>query len=205
MVIRALVGRGWGQGPQHSQSFHHLFAQIPGFQVFYPVGAADYTEILKKAMENGPSVILEPRRCFEQPIFERPFRIFGATVQFVTFGDVFLDAVAAADVLAQEGIIADLLPVEDLSNPPILNPRLPTVVCDVAPSRWLPLEFIEELQMPATWIMPPFTPCPTSYELEKKWYPDAASIVRAALALLGKGDLRIPEVAIATDGFRGPF
>src|SRR5450830_1123053 len=30
LVVRMIVGRGWGQGPQHSQSLQAMFAQIPG-------------------------------------------------------------------------------------------------------------------------------------------------------------------------------
>ena len=29
VVIRMIIGRGWGQGPQHSQSLQALFAHIP--------------------------------------------------------------------------------------------------------------------------------------------------------------------------------
>jgi len=30
LVIRMIIGRGWGQGPQHSQSLESWFAHIPG-------------------------------------------------------------------------------------------------------------------------------------------------------------------------------
>ena len=33
LVIRMVVGRGWGQGPQHSQSLQALFAHVPGLVV----------------------------------------------------------------------------------------------------------------------------------------------------------------------------
>ena len=33
LVIRMLIGRGWGQGPQHSQSLQSWFAHIPGLKV----------------------------------------------------------------------------------------------------------------------------------------------------------------------------
>ena len=33
LLIRAVVGRGWGQGYQHSKSLHGLFAQIPDQQL----------------------------------------------------------------------------------------------------------------------------------------------------------------------------
>ena len=36
LVIRAIIGRGWGQGPEHSQSLEILFASIPGLKVIMP-------------------------------------------------------------------------------------------------------------------------------------------------------------------------
>ena len=36
LTIRAVVGKGWGQGPQHAKSLHTVFAHIPGLQVVMP-------------------------------------------------------------------------------------------------------------------------------------------------------------------------
>lgn len=36
LVIRLIVGKGWGQGPQHSQSLETIFAHIPGLKVVAP-------------------------------------------------------------------------------------------------------------------------------------------------------------------------
>ena len=41
LVIRLLVGQGWGQGPQHSQSLQTLFAHIPGLKVIMPFSPHD--------------------------------------------------------------------------------------------------------------------------------------------------------------------
>ena len=46
MVIRLVIGRGWGQGPQHSQSLESLFAAIPGLKVAMPSAAADARDLL---------------------------------------------------------------------------------------------------------------------------------------------------------------
>ena len=40
LTIRCVIGRGWGQAAQHSQSFHGLFAAIPGLKVVLPSNAA---------------------------------------------------------------------------------------------------------------------------------------------------------------------
>src|SRR3989344_8027985 len=36
LVIRMIIGRGWGQGAQHSQNLQALFAHIPGLKVVMP-------------------------------------------------------------------------------------------------------------------------------------------------------------------------
>ena len=36
LVIRLVIGRGWGQGPQHSQSLESIFAHVPGLKVVSP-------------------------------------------------------------------------------------------------------------------------------------------------------------------------
>ena len=36
LVIRCIVGKGWGQGPQHSQSLHSLCSHFPGLRVAFP-------------------------------------------------------------------------------------------------------------------------------------------------------------------------
>ena len=39
IVIRMIIGKGWGQGPQHSQSLEVLFSHIPGLKVVAPSNA----------------------------------------------------------------------------------------------------------------------------------------------------------------------
>ena len=36
LVIRMIVGKGWGQGPQHAKTLHSWFAHIPGLKVVIP-------------------------------------------------------------------------------------------------------------------------------------------------------------------------
>ena len=36
MVVRAIIGKSWGQGAQHSQSIYPLFMNIPGLKIFAP-------------------------------------------------------------------------------------------------------------------------------------------------------------------------
>jgi pyruvate/2-oxoglutarate/acetoin dehydrogenase E1 component len=62
LVIRMIVGRGWGQGPEHSQSLEAMFAYIPGLKVLMPTFPADYKGMLISAIEDdNPVVIIEHR------------------------------------------------------------------------------------------------------------------------------------------------
>ena len=41
LLVRAVIGRSWGQGAQHSQSLYSLFGNIPGLEVIVPASAND--------------------------------------------------------------------------------------------------------------------------------------------------------------------
>jgi pyruvate dehydrogenase E1 component beta subunit len=62
MVIRMIIGRGWGQGPMHSQVLDSIFAQIPGLKVYMPTFPKDFKGMLLAAIEDpNPVVFLEHR------------------------------------------------------------------------------------------------------------------------------------------------
>lgn len=67
MLVRAVIGRSWGQGAQHSQSLQALFAHIPGLTVVMPSSAqavADtYAHVI--AHHKGPVISLEHRLLYD--------------------------------------------------------------------------------------------------------------------------------------------
>ena len=61
-LFRFVIGRGWGQGPSHSQSFEAVFAQIPRINLFMPVFPEDTTYIINNFDKyDSPSIVLEHR------------------------------------------------------------------------------------------------------------------------------------------------
>jgi pyruvate dehydrogenase E1 component beta subunit len=34
--VRAIIGKSWGQGAQHSQGLHSMFMHVPGLKVVAP-------------------------------------------------------------------------------------------------------------------------------------------------------------------------
>jgi pyruvate dehydrogenase E1 component beta subunit len=64
IVIRLVIGRGWGQGPAHSQSLENLFASIPGLKVVMPTFPEDTKGLLLSSIkDNNPVIFLEHRWC----------------------------------------------------------------------------------------------------------------------------------------------
>src|SRR5205085_5463881 len=62
LTIRMIVGRGWGQGSQHSQSLHAWFAHIPGLKVVMPVSPHDAKGLLIASIEDkNPVMFIEHR------------------------------------------------------------------------------------------------------------------------------------------------
>jgi len=62
ITIRLILGRGWGQGPQHSQNLQAWFAHIPGLKVVMPVTPYDAKGLLLSSIfDDNPVIYLEHR------------------------------------------------------------------------------------------------------------------------------------------------
>jgi len=62
ITIRLVVGKGWGQGPTHSQSLQSWFAHIPGLKVVMPAFPKDAYNLLKKSIRDpNPVIFIEHR------------------------------------------------------------------------------------------------------------------------------------------------
>ena len=62
ITIRLIIGRGWGQGPTHSQNLHAWFSHIPGLKVVMPTFPNDAYNLLIKSIDDpNPVIYLEHR------------------------------------------------------------------------------------------------------------------------------------------------
>ena len=62
ITIRLIVGKGWGQGPTHSQSLQSWFAHIPGLKVVMPALPSDAYNLLKASIRDpNPVIFIEHR------------------------------------------------------------------------------------------------------------------------------------------------
>jgi pyruvate dehydrogenase E1 component beta subunit len=62
ITIRLIVGRGWGQGPTHSQNLQSTFSHFPGLKVVIPTTPHDAKGLLISSLRDpNPVIFLEHR------------------------------------------------------------------------------------------------------------------------------------------------
>ena len=78
ITIRLIIGRGWGQGPSHSQNLQAWLAHIPGLKVVMPTTARDAKGLLISSIfDDNPVLFIEHRWLYnlEDDVPEKDFRI----------------------------------------------------------------------------------------------------------------------------------
>ena len=127
MVFRGPNGAAARVGAQHSQDYAAWYAQIPGLKVAMPYSASDAKGLMKTAIRDpNPVIFLENEilygRSFDVPELEDftvPFgkaRIWreGTDVTLVSFGIGMTYALEAAEILAKDGIDAEVIDLRTL-------------------------------------------------------------------------------------------
>src|SRR5947208_3849403 len=121
LVIRAQQGAGRGNAAQHSQSLEAWFAHIPGLKVVVPSTPADAKGLLKTAIrDDNPVIFLEHKVLYftrgEVPDgdYTIPFGVAdvkreGSDVTVVGIHTQVLEALKAAEELAEEGISVEVI------------------------------------------------------------------------------------------------
>ncbi len=62
MVIRTIIGKGWGQGPQHSQALWGMLAQVPGIKIALPATAKEAYQMMRLAIADPNPVLFVEHR-----------------------------------------------------------------------------------------------------------------------------------------------
>jgi len=134
MVIRTQQGVTPGSCAQHSQSIEAMLAHIPGVKVALAASATDAYALLRAAAADpDPVVVIEARGLYQERadvqvtdraegIGKARLRREGNDVAIMTWGTMVPRALAAADLLAAEGIEAHVLDLRWLN--PIDEPAL---------------------------------------------------------------------------------
>lgn len=72
ITIRLILGRGWGQGPTHSQNLHAIFNHIPGIKIVMPTFPNEAKQLLIESINDpNPVLFLEHRWLHETRELEK--------------------------------------------------------------------------------------------------------------------------------------
>ena len=231
IVVRGIIGRGWGQGATHSQSLQSPIAHFPGIAVVMPAMPADAKGLILSALKSpSPVVILEHRSLFdivgevpegeyETPIGKANILKVGSDVSVVCTSYMVVEAMRAAEFLSRFGIsveVIDLRSIRPLDEETVVNSVRKTGKLVVADTSWVQYgvaseiaalvaeKAFEYLKAPVVRIGIPNSPAPSSKVLEDAFYPSADSLQKTITKLLGREDVKaILDKEI--DNFKGPY
>ena len=231
VTIRLIVGRGWGQGPQHSQSMQGLFSYIPGIKVLAPATPSDAKGLLISAIEDDdPVVFIEHRRLYDQeedvpdgiirvPIGKANVVCEGTDVTIVTSSQMVVESKKAVDALVEKGVspeLIDLRTLRPLDKETVIKSVKKTGRLLVVDGDWADCSVSSEViasvaendvgclkasPVRLTW---PDMPCPTSEQLEPFFYPSAQEIYETCIKLLNKEKDAV-VIKKEEQVFKGPF
>lgn len=231
IVIRAIIGRGWGQGATHSQSIQSTLAHFPGLTVVMPAFPADAKGLMISALRHtGPTVILEYRTLYDTigDVSEEPVAVplgkanivrKGNDITIVATSYMAYEALHAAEELSKNGIsaeIVDLRSIRPLDQETIINSIKKTGRLIVADTSWELCGVASEvaalavekafnyLKAPVRRLSIADCPSPVSQTLEKVFYPTASTIAFAALYMLGRKNTEFSNLE-RDDLFKGPY
>jgi pyruvate dehydrogenase E1 component subunit beta len=211
IVFRGPNGAASRVGAQHSQNYASWYANVPGLKVIAPYDAADCKGLLKAAiLDPNPVVFLENElmygESFDVPVLDDyvlpigKARIFreGSDVTLVSYSITVGEALKAADMLAEEGISAeviDLRTIRPLDIETVIESVKKTNRCVVAEEGWpqcsvssdISAQLMEKafdyLDAPVTRVNSVDVPLPYADNLEKAAVVNADKIAAAVRAV----------------------
>jgi len=240
LTIRSIIGRGWGQGSQHSQSLHAMYAHVPGLKVVMPTTPYDAKGLLVASIEdNNPVMFIEHRWLYgiTGPVPEEIYRVplgqpkvfrEGSDLTIVGVSYMTLEAFRAAEMLAREGIKAEVVDVRTLrplDDAIIMESVRKTGRLMVADTGWETVGFSAEivarvaeklhghLKNAPKRIGLPDCPTPTTPALANHYYPLASHMADIGREMLGvkpsgnnsQRDKPAIHLDIPDRSFTGPF
>ena len=212
LVIRLVIGRGWGQGPQHSQSLQALFVHIPGLKVVMPVTPYDAKGLLISSIEDNNPVIFIEHRWLHHIVGDVPEEMYrvplgharrireGTDITIIATSHMVLEALRTVDILKNVGVkseVIDVRTLRPLDTELIIESVKKTGHVIVVDTGWKMCGFgseviarvvenaFHELKSPPQRIGLSDYPTPTSPALTKNCYPQAVDIAQVACKMLG--------------------
>lgn len=216
IIFRIVVGRQWGNGPQHSQALYSLFGSVPGLKVVVPSSPRMAKGLfVSAARDKNPVVMLEsrwlygikenvPADLYDMPLNKAHLVKKGTDITVVGYGDALFTARRALELFGKDTSKVELIDIVSIN--PIdyktihasvkKTGRLITI--DTTNGAFsVGSEIIASVAKNASLklkdapvaISCPAVPCPTSPALSEFWYPTKVDIANAILAMLGKPTL----------------
>jgi pyruvate/2-oxoglutarate/acetoin dehydrogenase E1 component len=212
MVIRAVINRGGEQGAQHSQALHAMFMHVPGLKVVMPATPYDAKGLLIAAVEDpNPVLYIDdrwlydaagpvPEEMYSVPIGRAAVRRTGSDVTLIGVSSIVEEALQAAEVLAGEGIEAEVVDLRSLKpwdqetvagsarktgRAVVADPGWRTAGASAEIAAEIAARAFRELRAPVERVTLPDTPAPVCPIEERAYYPGAAEIAAAARRTLG--------------------
>ena len=235
IVVRSIIGRSWGQGAQHSQGLHALFAHVPGLKVVAPSTPYDAKGCLAESIrDDNPVMFVEhrmlhaqrghvPAHAYTVPFGRARILAEGDDVTLVGISYMAVECLRARRVLEQAGIHAEVI------DPVSLSPLDAATIADsarktgrlvVVDTAWtacgvtaeILARVVEQLQGARRLEVRRmgYAPvvCPTTKNLQDLFYPTVEQIASAAYRLVrGEDGGWTPAALEAPElvAFKGPF
>jgi pyruvate dehydrogenase E1 component beta subunit len=211
VVFRGPNGAASRVGAQHSQDYASWYAHVPGLKVVAPYDSADAKGLLKAAIRDpNPVVFLEHEMLYGHefeapqaddwlvPIGRAKVRREGRHVTLVAYSRMVGVALAAADLLAEQGLeaeVVDLRSLRPLDHETVVRSVMKTNRLVTIEEGWGPMgvgaevaarvvEFaFDYLDAPPLRVCHADTPLPYAANLEALALPSAERVVEAALSV----------------------
>jgi pyruvate/2-oxoglutarate/acetoin dehydrogenase E1 component len=235
LVVRAMIGKSWGQGAQHSQGLHSFFMHVPGLKVVAPATPFDAKGCLIAAVrDDNPVLYVEHRLLHSRrgPVPAEPYAVGpgkarvtapGEDVTLVGISYMQTECLRAHSYLREVGVRAEVIDpiwLSPLDSDTIVESVEKTGRLLVVDTAWTNcgasaeivarvaerLQGVRDLSLRRLGFAP--TTCPTTPALEELFYPNARTIAGAARDLVeGKVTGWLPEERseLTSVEFKGPF
>jgi pyruvate dehydrogenase E1 component beta subunit len=222
VVLTTAIGGGYGDGAQHSQTLYGMFAHLPGMKVVVPSTPYDAKGLMISAIRDDNPVIYMfhkgvmglgwmtpnpratahvPEEPYTIPIGKADIKREGRDLTIATISLMVHRALDAAEVLAKDGIEAEVLDLRSL----VPLDRAAIVASVEKTHRLLVVDedyhsfgmtgevittavegAFDHLDAPPVRLAYPDVPVPYSRPLEQFCLPNADKIAEAARQLMGR-------------------
>jgi len=211
LVIRMATGGGKQLGAQHSRSLEGWYAHIPGLKILTPATVQDAYDMIKLALEDpDPVLIFEHALLYNSkgsldtslsplPIGKANIHRNGSQITILSYGISLFKALEAAEILAKEGIdaeVIDLRSLRPLDDETIMNSLRKTHRLLIVDEGWksgsISAEIMArvneqafyELDAPMGRVCTEEIPLPYSHHLEQAALPQVDKIIAKAKEIM---------------------